>query len=440
MERLEYNQAVYVPPSTQQALSYIPNKSSSVAIDAKNYPMFGIDFPGKNDIMCGRGGESNTHVGNVRFRSLISDHKIAYLSAGKSQKPEMAMNIVNMWRGQSPPGRFLAKTNPKSEDSLWHDVGDRKAKEKVSQCLREKTPEIMPFLGQLEQLKHQQQEMVREKESSHHDTGMVKTHPTVPTREHFVAPDQAQPIVPLVEPTTSSRQQNNRQEKKGRSRPEIAKELPTAAELLDVFEDESMAGQRAYYDEVRTFLASLPKGNDETDAYWTANHSQLMDNMSACSWIRSVKSVGSDGGGTMLMSLVDGMLNTCSAEKPSTSHRPKMPKKVEIATRSQKMSNFGKVNNKIGESSTSNVSDITDLSSFRDKSMRSTKMSTAKGNNVVNTSFMSDLTDFSSFRETNNKSQRSSKMESGKRENSNYSMLSELTDISEGVQDMSIGR
>jgi hypothetical protein len=264
----------------------------------------------------------------------------------------------------------------------------------------------------------------------------------VPSHQQSVAPDQAQSVVPPapVEPMATTL--HNCEQKKGRSRQEIAEELPTAAELLDVFEDESMPGQRAYYEEVRSFLASVPKGNDESDdAYSTANRSQLMDNMSACSWIRSVKSVGSDGGGTMLMSIVGSLLNSASSnEEQSSNRRPKMPQKLEIATRSQKMSNFGKTKN-IGRSNTSNVSDITEFSSFRDKSLRSTKMSTDRGSNAVNTSFMSDLTDFSSFRETNNKSQRSSKMEAaGKRENSNYSMLSELTDISEGFQDMFVAR
>jgi len=48
----------------------------------------------------------------------------------------------------TPPGRFLSKNS--KTDSLWHDVGDQKAREKASQCLRERTPDVKPILDQLQ--------------------------------------------------------------------------------------------------------------------------------------------------------------------------------------------------------------------------------------------------------------------------------------------------
>lgn len=55
------------------------------------------------------------------------------------------MRVVNIIRNLDPPGRFLAPNsdsdkNCKEKDGsiVWHDVGDKKARAKASQCLREK--------------------------------------------------------------------------------------------------------------------------------------------------------------------------------------------------------------------------------------------------------------------------------------------------------------
>jgi len=118
-----------------------------------NWPVKGIVDPGENDVMCGRGGGTNNHVGNIRFRQLVNEHKLRYLAAPKVDKPKVARDVVQIWRAQSPPGRFLTKssaeTASKSKEVLWHDVGDQKAREKASQCLRERTPDVLPFVQHL---------------------------------------------------------------------------------------------------------------------------------------------------------------------------------------------------------------------------------------------------------------------------------------------------
>ena len=114
-----------------------------------DYPTTGITNPGGNDILCGRGGGTNAHPGNIKFRKLVAAHKLRYLAASKSDKPSVAREVVKEWRTMNPPGRFLAKTDPKSlppspddgstnKPVVWHDVGDKKAREKASQCLRER--------------------------------------------------------------------------------------------------------------------------------------------------------------------------------------------------------------------------------------------------------------------------------------------------------------
>jgi hypothetical protein len=129
-----------------------------------------IHVPGVNDVMCGRGGGTNNHIGNIRFRQLVNGHKLRYLAATKSEKPMVSREVVTIWRGLNPPGRFLMQEKKSSDAGSakvgqWYDIGDKKAREKASQCLRERTPEVLPFVKKLElQLKLQQQE-----ESGVHD-------------------------------------------------------------------------------------------------------------------------------------------------------------------------------------------------------------------------------------------------------------------------------
>ena len=126
-----------------------------------------IHVPGVNDVMCGRGGGTNNHIGNIRFRQLVNGHKLRYLAATKSEKPMVSREVVTIWRGLNPPGRFLMQEKKKGESNSnastktgqWYDIGDKKAREKASQCLRERTPDVIPFVKKLElQLKLQQEE------------------------------------------------------------------------------------------------------------------------------------------------------------------------------------------------------------------------------------------------------------------------------------------
>ena len=71
--------------------------------------LMNIAVPGPNDVLCGRGGGANNHEGNIRFRKMVAEQKRRYLTADKRDKPQVARDIVQMWREQDPPGRFLAQ-------------------------------------------------------------------------------------------------------------------------------------------------------------------------------------------------------------------------------------------------------------------------------------------------------------------------------------------
>jgi len=104
-----------------------------------NWPLKNIRDPSPNDILYGRGGGTNHHPGNKRYRKLVEDRKIEYVNSKRLDKPVVALDIVKKWRSQSPPGRFLRMDD---KTGLWSDVGDKKAREKTSQALREKAPQI----------------------------------------------------------------------------------------------------------------------------------------------------------------------------------------------------------------------------------------------------------------------------------------------------------
>lgn len=89
--------------------------------------------------MYGRGGGTNHHPGNKRYRKMVEDRKLEYVNSKRLDKPLVALEIIRLWRSQIPSGRFL-KLDEKT--GLWNDVGDKKAREKTSQALREKAPII----------------------------------------------------------------------------------------------------------------------------------------------------------------------------------------------------------------------------------------------------------------------------------------------------------
>jgi hypothetical protein len=99
-----------------------------------------------NDVLCGRGGETNHHPGNVQYRSLVKAYQKLYLLAKRRDKPKIAQCIVVSVRGAG--GRFLKRIKksaliPTTEDGpAWVDVGNTKAREKTSQALREGAPDL----------------------------------------------------------------------------------------------------------------------------------------------------------------------------------------------------------------------------------------------------------------------------------------------------------
>jgi len=94
-----------------------------------------VEKPHSNDVLCGRGGSSNRHLGNTHFRELVAANKKTYIGLTKKQKMMVARKIVEMIHSTDPPGRFLSKD---MDSGRWYDIGLPRSLEKTSQALREK--------------------------------------------------------------------------------------------------------------------------------------------------------------------------------------------------------------------------------------------------------------------------------------------------------------
>lgn len=103
-----------------------------------------IRNPGPHDVLCGRGGGINAHIGNVAFRELVKRDKERYnLESNKVKKAQISQEIVDQVKAEG--GRFLRRDDDSSyygHQSWWLEIDDLKALAKTSQALREGAPSI----------------------------------------------------------------------------------------------------------------------------------------------------------------------------------------------------------------------------------------------------------------------------------------------------------
>jgi hypothetical protein len=108
------------------------------------------------DVLCGRGGDINVHVGNEHYRNIIESNRVEYLTSKyKREKRSIATRVVDTIHNLSPPGRFLSKIQhhgrkrgrSKGPDLGWVEIEYEKAIEKASQALRENAPSIRKQIG-----------------------------------------------------------------------------------------------------------------------------------------------------------------------------------------------------------------------------------------------------------------------------------------------------
>lgn len=137
----------------------------------------GIENPATHDVLCGRGGNINTHTGNENFRKLIEIHKRSYLTARfKKDKRLITDTIIKTISDRG--GRFLSR---ESKSGLWFQVTEEKARDKTSQALRENAPKLREAIEKenedIRRAREKEEEEIRKNEAYHRHYGTPQKHP-----------------------------------------------------------------------------------------------------------------------------------------------------------------------------------------------------------------------------------------------------------------------
>jgi len=90
--------------------------------------------PTDNDVLFGRGGYTNTHIGNINFRKRAMELRPWYEQASTSKEEKYRISDLLVESVKSEGHRFLEK----GEGGLWHEVIGNGARKKASQALRER--------------------------------------------------------------------------------------------------------------------------------------------------------------------------------------------------------------------------------------------------------------------------------------------------------------
>jgi hypothetical protein len=91
------------------------------------------------DIVCGRGAPTNYHYGNQAFKDLVGEYQTGYLCAKRSDKPHLAMKIMDIVKDRG--ARFVRREKAAGR-SIWVEIDAKGAYEKVCQALRQGAPEM----------------------------------------------------------------------------------------------------------------------------------------------------------------------------------------------------------------------------------------------------------------------------------------------------------
>jgi predicted DNA-binding protein (UPF0251 family) len=115
----------------EQCASKIESVEQSLSVDES--PIMFIDTIQEWDVLCGRGGRSNHHPGNKRYRHVVSEMKMMYRrSEAKAIKTDLSRAIVEHCCNYG--GRFIKND---SKSGRYYVLTKAEARKKTSQALRE---------------------------------------------------------------------------------------------------------------------------------------------------------------------------------------------------------------------------------------------------------------------------------------------------------------
>lgn len=109
------------------------NESVEQSPSVDETPIMYIDTIQEWDVLCGRGGRSNHHPGNKRYRHVVSEMKMMYRrSEAKAIKTDLSRAIVEHCCNYG--GRFIKND---SKSGRYYVLTKAEARKKTSQALRE---------------------------------------------------------------------------------------------------------------------------------------------------------------------------------------------------------------------------------------------------------------------------------------------------------------
>ena len=111
-----------------------PTASHGVAISTSIVVPVSQEMIRVNDIICGNGKKYRNTQGNEMYHILVQIVVDEYArQTSRKGKTMITRAIVNAIRMAKPPGRFLKK----EKDGFFYEIGDRKARVKTAQLLRD---------------------------------------------------------------------------------------------------------------------------------------------------------------------------------------------------------------------------------------------------------------------------------------------------------------
>jgi len=117
-----------IAPSNNGQTTHVPGSDGVPS----TYVSIIVANPTQNDVLLGRGGFTNKHDGNIRFRDIVAREKERYNNLGNSKKEKKRFSERIADAVHSYGGRFLVK-----EKNDWVVAHPSVARKKCSQALRE---------------------------------------------------------------------------------------------------------------------------------------------------------------------------------------------------------------------------------------------------------------------------------------------------------------
>merc|ERR1711862_59321 len=139
---IEHDKSVQSIPKVQQhqqqrsplsTIEQFCNQRNKKKIGRSENSVVYVDKVRDSDILCGRGGRSNNHRGNKRYRYVIDEMRTTYQNTKqKLKKTDLSRKIVDHVHGYG--GRFLKL---EIGTGRYYVLDELEARKKTSQALRE---------------------------------------------------------------------------------------------------------------------------------------------------------------------------------------------------------------------------------------------------------------------------------------------------------------